>query len=333
MDEIRKKSDRREEEIDNIDEYMSGIEPGYTVVINRVEPEWAKGCLEELSVSETKKPIDLKYLISTWGGYKLRLRFRDPQGRWVKHKDLELYSFPPLLYGQRIHQAEKNPHLEEQNPPSQQMQPMMQQYYPPRDDKQDILEMMALIQKMRSDDLQALGSLIKQQTPPPPPPPPPPIDPFKMLTGAFGLFTQFQQMKAPQTESDNDEILGFLGKAVDVFAANNRPQQETRITPPTYTSVDLSDSLSSQDPESAVRILQTAVGKMDPDKQAKTMAALLGSIENIGGTELLLDQLEKRGILDPNENDDENADDDDDPNSRGEYGSDAGNDSNRGSRD
>ena len=325
--ETRNEMSRAEIEVENISEYLSGIEPGYTVVVHRVEPEWAKGYLDEYSVSETTKPIDMKFLINQWGGHKLRLRFRNPKGQWVKHQDIELYTFDPLMYGQKMKRPDRNPHLAGDEEP-QNSQYFSQQGYPiqypyqiqQKDDKKDYLEMMALMQKMRNDDLTALSALIKQQAHPAPLAPPP-VDPFRMLTGAFNLFAQFQQLKAPQAESDNDEILGFLGKAVDVFAANNKPQQETRITPPINNpiSADLSDALSTQDPEEAISTLQKAVGQMDPDKQARTMAALLGSIEKIGGTDLLLDQLEKRGILDPGDEYASGTEDDESPDSGREH--------------
>lgn len=311
------KRTREDQEMDDIDSYLSGIEPGYTVIIQRLEPMYAKGVLDEISVDATQNPINLKYLINTWGGHKLRLKFRRPNGTWAKHRDLNLYSFPPLLYGVPI-QPEMSPHQQQHNQPDNPHQPPP--YYappPPSNDKKEWLEMMALMQKMRSDDITALGALVNQQKSEPPY-----IDPIRLLQGAFGLFAQFQQFRSPAPEKgENDEILGFLGKAVDVFSQNMRPQQETRITPPSLEprkrapgnppggNPDVASLLSQLEPEEAIRALQLAAGKMDPDKQARLMGSLIGSIENIGGEDLLLDQLEQRGILGGDDDDEETSDD------------------------
>lgn len=298
---------------------------------------YAQGVLEELSVGETNTPLNLKYLINTWGGHKLRLRFRRPNGQWAKHRDLNLYSFPPLVYGTPV-PREVSPHVQNQKQDGFPQPP----YYPPpppaQNSQKEMLELMALMQKMRSDDLNALGALWQahRQESPPPPPPQPQYDPIRMLQGAFGLFAQFQQLRAPQPEAgENDEILGLLGKAVDVFAQNRAPTQDSRITPPSSSSSSSSSSipthlqLAQMEPAQAIATLKEAAAQMDPDKQAQLMGGLLGSIEEIGGTDILLDQLEQRGIL-PEYEDDEEPDSEDDsaPYPGRESGSDEGNGSN-----
>ena len=316
-DERNEKLTREEQELEDIESYLSGVEPGYTVIIQRLEPAYAKGLLDEISVDATTNPINLHYLINTWGGHKLRLKFRRPNGTWAKHRDINMYSFPPLLYGQRIEQ-EISPHLKQEN-----TEPYQPHYAPPpppqNSDKKEMLEMMALMQKMRSDDLQTLGQLVQQQRTEPPPPQQPQLDPMRMLQGAFSLFSQFQQIKSPQAESgENDEILGLLGKAVDVFASNNKTPTETRIVPP-VSQGSPDEILAGMEPVQAIQALKNAAAQMDPDKQAQLMSGLLGSIDQIGGTDLLLDQLEQRGILPEYAEDD--SEDDDGPDSRGEHGS------------
>jgi hypothetical protein len=306
------KRTREEQEIDNIDEYLAGIEPGYTVVIQRLDPQYARGILDEISVDETKSPINLKYLINTWGGHKLRLRFRRPNGQWAKHRDLNLYSFPPLVYGVPV-PPETSPHMHQHQAQKTEGDPRPHYYPPPppaQSSQKEMLELMALMQKMRSDDLNALGALWqahRQESPPPPPQPQ--YDPIRMLQGAFGLFAQFQQLRAPQEAGENDEILGLLGKAVDVFANNSASRQDSRITPPSSSSssssVPTHVQLAQMEPLEAIATLRNAAAQMPPEKQAELMGGLLGSIEEIGGQDILLDQLEQRGIIPEYDDEDE----------------------------
>lgn len=139
---------------------------------------------------------------------------------------------------------------------------------------------------------------------------------------------------APET-NENDEVLSLLGKLAGVFTQNQQAPSPARITPGESQPIVQSTSdhnvigaLATMEPQQTISALQGAVAQMSPEKQAATMGELLRSIENIGGTDLLLDQLEKRGILDPDDDDsyEENSDDGS-PDSRREHGPNAGNDS------
>lgn len=324
MTENDEKRTREDQEMEDIDSYLSGIEPGYTVIIQRLEPMFAKGLLDEVSVDATQNPINLKYLINTWGGHKLRLKFRRPNGTWAKHRDINLYSFPPLLYGVPI-KKEMSPHEHQQGDENTLQAPYTPPYTPPpppqQNNQKEWLEMMMMMQKLRADDMQALSSLIQAQRQEPQPQ----MDPFRLLQGAFGLFSQFQAMRTPLPEKgDDDEVLGLLGKAVDVFQSTMKPAPESRITPPASPSPGINPdpnslpyTLSAMDPKQTILTLRQAVGQMDPNKQAELMGELIGSIENIGGVDLLLDQLEARGILG---DDEEISQDDNSEGSGRQYG-------------
>lgn len=323
------KKTRQELEVEVLDDYLAGLQPGHSVVIHRLEPAWCKGILGEFSISETSHPIDLKYLIDTWGGHKLRLKFRNSQGKWMAHRDIELYSFPPLLYGKPIRQ-DRSPHQEDEPPLSIAAPPPLPP--PPRDDRREILDLMRMIQEMRSADMQAMGAMFQAQAQMQPQQQQ--ADPMRMMQSAIGLLGQFQQMKLPAAEnSDNDEVLGLLGKLAEVFTSKQNAPPPARITPGEAQPIEnplrdgnVISALSLMEPQQAIMTLQGAVSQMDPDKQAQTMAALIGSIENIGGTDLLLDSLEERGILGgADEKDTERSTSYvDSPDSRGEYGTDAG---------
>ena len=300
--ELEGADDREQRELEELDEYLSGIEPGYTLVLSRVEPGWCKGLLEEISVTQTSSPVDLNYIINTWGGHKIRLRFRRPDGKWAKFRDVELYTFQPLIYGRTIERSAPNPHKQDKPPEETSMvrhEPAPLE--PPESKSREMLEMMEVIQRMRAADMQAMAAMAQAQQQNQQPP----QDPFKIMNWAFTLFSQFQQARAPELpSSENDEILGLLGKLTDAFGSNKRSDRDTRIIPPVAAPGDnrpLHEVLASMSPSDALSTFRRAVGSMTPDAQQATLNELIGQLEHIGGRETLLSVLEQKGIIDPEE--------------------------------
>lgn len=329
MEEYSLKEEREEKELEDLDEFLSGLEPGYMLVVSRVEPGWCKSVLEEIPVTEMSAPISINYLRDTWGGHKLRLRFRGPDGKWVKHRDVNLYSFQPLIYGQPIDRSGPNPHIQRTEPHDRQIQtvPIFNQPATQTDSKKEILELLQVMQSMRAADMQAMASLIGAREPVQSYP-----DPYRMMSNAFALFSQFQSMRSPESvpKNENDEIMGLLGKLADMFG--KKEPGPMRLTPPTPDTssdmnndsqkkidFDLAKQLSGLEPTDALDTFRRAVLSMPAEKQAQTMSALLGSIEEIGGTEVLLSGLEQRGILSV----DDESETDDNENPGGESGTNA----------
>jgi hypothetical protein len=316
--------DREQRELEELDEYLSGIEPGYTLVLSRVEPGWCKGLLEEISVTQTSAPVDINYIINTWGGHKIRLRFRRPDGKWAKFRDVELYTFQPLIYGRTIERSAPNPHRQLEKSPEETA--MVRNDPAPLEHSEsksrEMLEMMEVIQRMRAADMQAMAAMVQAQQQNQQP-----QDPFKIMNWAFTLFSQFQQARAPELlpSSENDEILGLLGKLTDAFGANRRSERDTRIVPPIGTPGEnrsLHEVLASMSPTDALHTFRMAVGSMSPDNQQATLNELIGQLEHIGGRETLLSILEQKGIIDSEEEyDDETPPTTQGTDSRGKPGS------------
>lgn len=293
------KDEREQLDLEDLDEFLSGIEPGYTVMISRVEPGWCKGFLEERSIDEVTEPVSLNNLINTWGGHRLRLKFRSPGGTWLKHKDIYLYSYEPLIWGAPLKRNAPNPHL----PSSTDDAPKQTALAPPPpappppapDTKKEMMELLQMMQAMRAADMQAMAALMQNNREPGP-------DPYRMMQNAFGLFSQIQSTMRPAVpagEGENDEVLGLLGKLAEMFSSNRKEEQPARITPPRSggSGAPLHEQLAGMEPSQALLTFRQAVASMPRERQEQTMSELLGSIEQIGGTDLLLSQLEQRGIL------------------------------------
>ena len=153
--------EREERELESLDTFLAGLEPGYTLVISRVEPVRYKGLLEEIAVTEMSNPISINYLINKWGGHKLRLRFRRPNGKWAKHRDVDLYTFQPLIFGNPIPNdiQIQNPHIQqfikkEQNT-EQQIVPTAQPVQEQKEQQSTLqmMELLKMMQAMRAADM------------------------------------------------------------------------------------------------------------------------------------------------------------------------------------
>ena len=159
---------------------------------------------------------------------------------------------------------------------------------------------------------------------------PPVADPYQMLSHAFNLFSQFQGLRQlPSGEkSENDEIIELFGKLADAFATTKQTVPDTRLTPPrnepitvpvngTAQSRPVHELLTGLGPKS-VDAFRQAVSRMDAENQAATMNELLSSIDQVGGRELLLQSLEQRGILEYDDESDDESQGDESENTRRE---------------
>lgn len=96
----------QDEQIVRLDNFFSSLQPGVSLLIERVKPSWCSGLLEEIQITEDG--IDLDYLIETWGGQLLSVKMRGKGGRLVGGSyKVPLYSYPPLRFGQKIRPYDK----------------------------------------------------------------------------------------------------------------------------------------------------------------------------------------------------------------------------------
>lgn len=87
-----------EDALEKVEKILSDVSTGWKVQIQRIEPSWCKGILETIDVDDGN-PVDIDYLVRTWGGEKLRLRVKDPNGIYRGGADVPLYSYEPLHFG------------------------------------------------------------------------------------------------------------------------------------------------------------------------------------------------------------------------------------------
>lgn len=283
-------------------EFFAGVSPGMTVLIYRLEPSQYQGILETKTVTDASEPIDLNYLINTWGGHKLRLKFRRKDGTWAKHVDIDLYTYDPLVLGRPISRPINSPHLNIGNTDKVHVEAPAPVPVPVQQPNtmETLIPLMTALQSITQGQFDMLSKLLPQRQSEP-------QQPISQLGELMGLFMQMQsfsnQGQAPKTESNEDtQILGLLGEAVKAFGNTQKPERVPRLTGaaqvqkirPIENPQSLTDQLSELPPTEILEAFQGVLSKLPEDKQAIAMEALL-------------DQLEKNGMISGADEEDEDT--------------------------
>jgi hypothetical protein len=90
-----------DEQFEKLDSFFAQLQPGATLLIERHQPSWCSGILEEITVSN--EALTLDYFIDTWGGSVLGVKLRNARGRFSGGSyKIPLHSYPPRVYGELI---------------------------------------------------------------------------------------------------------------------------------------------------------------------------------------------------------------------------------------
>lgn len=96
----------KSEDVDRLDDLLGILQPNTTIVIERLQPTWCCGFLEEVTLSEQ---IGLEYFIENWGGHLLSVKVRGKRGRFSNGSyKVPLYTYPPLRWGEPLRLHNKN---------------------------------------------------------------------------------------------------------------------------------------------------------------------------------------------------------------------------------
>jgi hypothetical protein len=93
-------------QLDRLDSLFSSLSPGVTLLIQRIQPSWCKGVLEEITIGDDE--INLDYFIEQWGGHLLLVKVRGASGRIAGNYKIPLFSYPPMVYGKRLKYNDKS---------------------------------------------------------------------------------------------------------------------------------------------------------------------------------------------------------------------------------
>lgn len=277
--------DRTESEIeydrqmDRLDSFFSNLDPGVTLLIQRIQPSWCKGVLEEITVGDDE--INLDYFIENWGGHLLLVKVRGDRGRMKGNYKIPLFSYPPMVYGKRLKYNDKSERFldesESPTPNPAQTSPVVVTQNSGIEKIVQILptvlplvsEMMKANEARRQADMAMMLQMMKSQS----------GNGLSDITKVGTVMSQLSEMFRNQSNDvSNSGDMDFMGNALEVIkTVFNKPEantrQEHKLIPPKTSLVPNGPpitpvtSIKSAAPQS---VAQT-ISNMDPKQAADTI--------------------------------------------------------------
>lgn len=288
---------------------LEGIRPGWSMAIERKQPGWCGGYLERVECTEDE-PLDIEYIIEQWGGKLMRLRILDERGRYTGGCDLNLRAYPPKFRGVVISQEViDHPGITKATQAMAQLPAPQQNPAAPQSKQPNLIELLGILQKTRSQDLATLKMLFTDVQQPQPV--------YQQQTGSLGgidevihFAEKFKQLQGLFGSSaggpaPEDEASGVLGSIAQIAQMLQRapetpaktpspsrvvaPQQNPRqqVSPPVNpqqqeppkpkNGEQLANMLSNMDEERYRQIFLTSLEKMPQDKSGRIISSLMES--------------------------------------------------------
>jgi len=296
---------QKDAEIERLDAFFAGLQPGVSLLIERLKPSWCAGLLEEITIQPDEE-IGLDYFIETWGGEVLSVKIRGKGGKWSGGSyKIPLGSYPPLLLGEPLKRPNrkemfgigKESKSESSTPqssvvvnPSNAVEKLVQAIPAMiplitawmsnaenrrREEQQHRDTMMLQMMKMNSNS--GIGDITK-------------------IGAAMGQLQQIFKSNGGDGEGGGMDGMDFIPQALDVLkmvlspgqkALMSAPKPKPRlpkkgspsVPPPSVTNVTpiktgqtLSQSLADMDAQSAADTVMDALALMSPDKQTAALA-------------------------------------------------------------
>lgn len=236
IQEDESKSEEKFDEIENFEDFFKQAGEGWSISVYREEPTELQGFLEERPY-DPKKPVDIPYLAREWGGQRLRIMLRGPDGKWKQRQYLNLKSYPPLF-----HQRPMNWQGYQQFPFEKQVNPV--------NNESNILNAAKILKELQPP--MPIHSSIGQSNT---------NEPLMrmmeiVLTNQMAQINNMQKLSQSSQTSQNsvqnlNEMMGFLAGARDFWKPINEP----------------SDNLQSGDPLSSIMKIAEAVLTRSPTQQ------------------------------------------------------------------
>lgn len=312
-------------QLEELDTFFTQLDPSLRLMVWRLQPAWCRGCLEEIYVANAREDINLQYFIKHWGGQLLQIRVRGKRGTIEKSYTIPLYSYPPLVKGNRITEEDLEKPAKPVEPPiAQQTNPVIMNQSSTNMDK--IFELIPAIfplwseyvkhqESRRREDMAMMIQMMKSQG-----------GGISDITKIGAVMTQLNQMFRQNNPdmSDSGE-LGFMTQALDVIkSVMNRPPQSSqvpeitghrltgpkglpkgnvpkdtdgKVTPikPTQTEPDYAKSIADMDAHNAAGTIISAFGNMPENKREEAIGYIMDEYQKMHPEMFVDDDLEVTG--------------------------------------
>jgi hypothetical protein len=285
--------------VESLEVELAQLQPGVQVIIERLRPAWCKGQLEKITVGD--EGLDLDYLIRMWGGHLLSIKIVGSRGRIKGSHTVELYSWPPRRNGKilRAPNFEGDDEAGIANPPPLAAQPFPSEMFG---------RFFDMLNKQRQSEVDTLRQMLlaqmQMQSSAPTLSPSPQKDPLAELVKASKYYNQLKGLFGESQPASSEDALPaqIMDMAKMFFEERKQPRaaltdppsgrqlapqfsppskpKNATVTPIPRRDTDLSTQISGMSPDAAADTLITALGKMDQDKQDKTIESFLDKFRN-----------------------------------------------------
>lgn len=312
----RTESERQyDEQIARLDRFFASVQPGVTLLIERLKPSWCSGLLEEITVGD--ETIDLQYFIENWGGHLLSVKIRGKGGHLQGSYKVPLHSYPPLRWGDRIYPNDRGDRFREKEEQPQQSPVVVNPPAPSRSLEKILPALTALLpialkylegqETRRREDMAMMLEISRQNN----------------GGGGGGLdlsqigttFLQLQEVFGKMGGGGGGgDLEQFLPQALDVLkmvmqpksGGGEKPAPRGRLAPPSpirpvtqltppkgappamssssstpATPRDVASDLVEMNPTEAAETIIEAIGRMEPGKRDQAMSHFIGQMQNM----------------------------------------------------
>ena len=293
------------QDLAKLEKIMSQVGSGWKTSIFRVRPSWCKGHLEVIDISHDE-PIDLDYLINTWGGQVLRVRITDEKATYRGGCDLQLMSYPPKVFGQRIYRNQFDADTPANEPKSHQAMIQPQPAQNVNQSTDTLKSLIGMVTGMQKGETQRFGEMVKQL----------PTEPAAVgqgLGNVVDLIEQVTQLKqlfggaeeninaAAAGGDESSQIFQMVGEVAKAFLnkepsppqsaaprifQQGEPRSLPNPPPPDTPKRSLPEILASMDPNKAAEIAFQAMGQMDENKRSEAIKHFMGRLEQVNDLKL-----------------------------------------------
>lgn len=269
---------------------LDELRSGWSISIIRMRPGWCSGFLERIECSDDE-PIDIDYIVQTWGGEVLRLRLSDETGTYRRGATVNLRSYPPLFRGEPIRRNDHTGPVDDRRRARQQNDAYVPP--PPAPAQLDLIGVLGLLQKTRKEDLGLLRALFGSV---------PQFQPHEQRSSLDDLLeyaTKWKQLQkifgsdqSAQPATDEGQLLGSITEIVKAIGArpaqpatpaqppgrivapreNPKPIDHGTNVPQIEHNNDLSAVISRLDHNDFTNLILTSLASMPDDRRERAIA-------------------------------------------------------------
>ena len=287
----------KDQDLERFESLLETLKPNTTIVISRLQPSWCTGFLEEVTLSEA---IGLDYFIDTWGGHQLSVKVRGKGGKLQGSHRLDLFSFPPLRWGEPIKQYQRSDRYKDQQETEQQNPSQRVVVNPPNPPNPFenifaalpsvlpvIMEWIKAQDEKRNNERMMMMEMMKTNS-----------GGLSDITKIGAVMTQLNEMfkQNSGTVTPDGSEMDFIPHALEVLKMAMAPKTTPPMDSPTHQRLtspkkapppppspspanvtplrrDISSVLSEMDPDEAAVTVMEALGRMDAGKRESAMSS------------------------------------------------------------